>query len=404
MAAPLQTRARGRAAGVSNVVVARPRAHPGASSNVSSPRRRLTLTDSLSDSPRTKRGGDSALFDQAPGTGHFRHIPIDRIRPRTERPRRSLDADALDELAASIRAHGVLQPIRVRASGGGRYEIIAGERRWIAARQAGLGVVPALIAASDDQHAYVESLVENVQREDLNPLDRAHALRHLRVNLGLQSWEDVGRVVGITRQHVYNLLRITELPQHLQDDVRAGDLTEKHARALLLMRSDPEAQNELWEQIHGDALSGDAALEAAQAARAGAPATARREVRMAEQRRTVDAVPDDAVAEADLGDDERLVGDESHIAAIRAESHRVVDAVDLLLAVLAGASPHELLVARGRLEELQGRLTSLLTTPPASRERIPPVGLSSLAGNAGPATADEGWHSMVVPVGSNPAG
>lgn len=372
----------------------------GVTFNVSTSRRRLSrsLTDAFSGAVRSELGGASALFDQSPGTGHFRHIPIDRIRPRSERPRRSLDPDALDELAASIRAHGVLQPLRVRSSGGGRYEIVAGERRWIAARQAGLRSVPALIAASDDDHAYVESLVENVQREDLNALDRAHALRHLRVNLGLQSWEEVGRVVGITRQHVYNLLRVSQLPEPMQEDVRAGDLSEKHARALLLLRADADAQSELWQRIHEEELSGDAALDAAQALRAGA--TARREVRTSGDRTSggeaLAAGPDAAgwgapgssAAEMDAG------------GSAAAESHgarRVVDAVDSLLAVLDGATPDELLVARGRLEDLQVRLAALLTAPPASRERIPPAGLGVDAPRGG-----EGWRSVLLPMGGNP--
>jgi len=351
------------------VAPARPAGLLGVQFNVSSARRRLSrsLTDAFAGSAGDELGGASALFDQAPGTGHFRHIPIDRIRPRAERPRRSLDPDALDELAASVRAHGVLQPLRVRSSGGGRYEIIAGERRWIAARQAGLRSVPALIAASDDEHAYVESLVENVQREDLNAVDRGHALRHLRVNLGLQSWEEVGRVVGITRQHVYNLLRVTQLPEPMQDDVRAGGLSEKHARALLLLRADPEAQGELWERIHDDELSGDAALDAAQSSRAGTATAARRTTR-----REGDAAP------------------------ARGPSRWVVDAVDSLLAALDAATPEEVLVARGRLEDLQARLGALLTAPPASRERVPPAGLGAEA------HAGQGWRSVLMPVGGEP--
>ena len=347
---------------------------------MSSSRRRLnrTLTDAFTGSVSDELGGASALFDQAQGTGHFRHLPVDRIRPRNERPRRSLDPNALDELAASIRAHGVLQPIRVRSCGAGRYEIVAGERRWIAARQAGLRQIPALIAGSDDQHAYVESLVENIQREDLNALDRANALRHLRVNLGLQSWEEVGRVVGITRQHVHNLLRVTQLPERIQEDVRAGDLSEKHARALLLLRDDPDAQGELWEQIHDEELSGDAALDAAQRMRGGASATAQRSVR----REAVDHVVDD---DAD-GEAPRPV-----FAPPIAGSRQVADAVDSLLAALAEATPDELLAARHRLEELHGRLGVLLTAPPASRERVLSV-------------AGEGWRSMLLPAAGHPAG
>ncbi|HZS13044.1 MAG TPA: ParB/RepB/Spo0J family partition protein [Candidatus Dormibacteraeota bacterium] len=350
-----------------------PASLPGASFNVSTSRRRLSrsLTDAFSGSVPSELGGASALFEQGPGTGHFRNIPIDRIRPGGDRPRRSVDPDALDELAASIRAHGVLQPIRVRTAGGGRYEIIAGERRWIAARQAGLRVIPALIAASDDEHAYVESLVENVQREDLNAVDRAHALRHLRVNLGLQSWEEVGRVLGITRQHVFNLLRVTQLPEPIQDDVRAGDLSEKHARALLLLRDDPEAQSRLWERIHDDELSGDAALDAAQRSRRHTSATARREV---------------------------------HPSAPSAAGAGVVRAVDALLAALEAAAPGELLTSRGRLEELQERLASLLTAPPASRERVPPAAMGAVPVGHASAVNGEEWRSIVAPAAGNPAG
>jgi ParB/RepB/Spo0J family partition protein len=154
----------------------------------------------------------------------------------------------------------VLQPIRVRPCGAGSYEIVAGERRWRAARDAGLRDIPAVVVAADDTQAHVESLIENVQREDLNAVDRAHALQQLRVNLGLQSWEEVGQVIGVTRQHVHNLLRITALPPHMQDDVRAGDLTEKHCRALLRLRDDADAQQELWERIHADSLTGDGAI------------------------------------------------------------------------------------------------------------------------------------------------
>lgn len=310
-----------------------------------SSRRRLShsLTDAFTGAGTHRFGGAAALFDSVPATGHLRRIPIDRIRPRTERPRRTLDADALDELAASIRAHGVLQPIRVRSCGGGRYEIVAGERRWIAARQAGLRDVPALIAASDDDHAYIESLVENIQREDLNAVDRAHALRHLRVNLGLHSWEEVGRVVGITRQHVYNLLRVTQLPESMQDDVRAGDLTEKHARALLLLRDDAQAQSALWERIHDEELSGDAAMEAAQRRRAEQSVTALREVRPAAPR-----------------DDDEGWATEPTPRAMASGALRINAAVETLLDLLAESTPAELAAARPQLEALQGRLRGVL--------------------------------------------
>jgi ParB family chromosome partitioning protein len=377
-----------------------------------SSRRRLSrsLTDAFTGTVPPGLGGSSALFENAPATGHFRRIPIDRLRPCAERPRRSLDPDALDELAASIRAHGVLQPIRVRSCGGGRYEIVAGERRWIAARQAGLREIPALIAASDDQHAYVESLVENIQREDLNAVDRAQALRHLRVNLGLPSWEEVGRVVGITRQHVYNLLRITQLPTPMLDDLRTGALTEKHARALLLLRNDPAAQNQLWEHIHDEVLSGDAALDAAQRTRAStASAVARREVRTDSARGShhiQHAAPDDDDADdADVTLDEHdvppvvsLVLDQRSAAGAR----RVTDAVDTLLAVIAGATPDELLAARPRLDILQVRLDAILTPSPTPHEQKPSAPLRHLT--AGDDAGGDRWGSVLIPAAGHSAG
>jgi ParB family chromosome partitioning protein len=192
----------------------------------------------------------------------LRTIPLDLIRPRPDQPRRSMDEDALEELARSIAEHGVLQPIRVRRREEG-FEIIAGERRWTAARRAGLQDIPAVVADADDDEAFIEAVIENIQREDLNPVDRGQALRRLRVKLGLGSWEDVARVVGITRRHVYNLLNITRLPGSIQEDVRVGGITEKHARALLRLGAHPARQLQLWERIHAEELSGEAALELA---------------------------------------------------------------------------------------------------------------------------------------------
>jgi ParB family chromosome partitioning protein len=202
-----------------------------------------------------------ALFDCG-RPGQLRAVPLDLIRPRSDQPRRSMDENALEELARSIAERGVLQPIRVRRREDG-FEIIAGERRWSAARRAGLRDIPAVVADADDDEAFIEALIENIQREDLNPVDRGQALRRLRMNLGLQSWEEVGRVVGITRRHVYNLLNITRLPGSIQEDVRVGGITEKHARALLRLGAHPAHQLQLWERIHAEDLSGEAALDRA---------------------------------------------------------------------------------------------------------------------------------------------
>jgi ParB family transcriptional regulator, chromosome partitioning protein len=186
-------------------------------------------------------------------------IAIARIEANPEQPRRAFDPATLAEMADSIRARGVLQPIRVRRHGDA-FQIIAGERRFRAAQLAGLHELPAVVVEGDDASAYLDAVIENIQREDLNPLDRAEALRRLRVNLGLQSWEEVGRVLGMSRQSVYNLLGLTELPPVVQEDIRSGGLTEKHGRALRQLKRDPALQTVAYQQIVEEGLSGDQSL------------------------------------------------------------------------------------------------------------------------------------------------
>ena len=170
-------------------------------------------------------------------------IAVERIHANPDQPRRAFVDATLLELADSIRARGVLQPIRVRRDGDG-FQIVAGERRFRAAQLAGLRELPAVVVDQDEDDAYIDSLIENVQREDLNPIDRAEALRRLRVNLGLQSWEEVGAVLGLSRQSVHNLLGLTDLPRPIQEDLRSGGLTEKHGRALRQLNRRPELQGE----------------------------------------------------------------------------------------------------------------------------------------------------------------
>lgn len=192
--------------------------------------------------------------------GEAKVIALGRIVPNPAQPRRAFDDATLRELADSIRARGVLQPIRVRRHGDG-YQIVAGERRYRAAQLAGLQELPAVVVDRDDDGAYVDALIENIQREDLNPIDRAEALKRLRVNLGLQSWEEVGRLLGMTRQSVHNLLGLTDLPPTVQEDLRSGGLTEKHGRALRQLNRRPELQQEAYERIVGQRLSGEESLE-----------------------------------------------------------------------------------------------------------------------------------------------
>jgi ParB family chromosome partitioning protein len=191
-------------------------------------------------------------------------VPLDRIRPNPAQPRRSLDPDALAELADSIRRRGVLQPIRLRRlPEAGRYQIVAGERRWRAAELARLSEIPAIVVEQDDAFALVDALIENVQREDLNPLDRADALRRLRTALGATSWEAVGEAIGVSRATVHRLLGLQELPPAIQEDLRAGDLGLKHGEALRQLGRRPELQEATYRRIVDEGLSGDDALRLA---------------------------------------------------------------------------------------------------------------------------------------------
>lgn len=187
-------------------------------------------------------------------------IKIDRIHPNPDQPRKNLSPKKLEELANSIKERGILQPIRVRPLEDG-YQIIAGERRWQAAKIAGLTDIPAIVIDQDEKDSYLDALIENILREDLNPLDRADGLVQLRVNLGLHSWEEVGQRTGLTRQHIYHLLGLRGLPKEVQQEIKEGLLTEKHGRALRLLLADPKLFKEAYEQIKHEGLSGDQSLE-----------------------------------------------------------------------------------------------------------------------------------------------
>ena len=193
----------------------------------------------------------------------MRSVPLALIDVRLDQPRQSFNEAAMDELTESIRRRGVLTPIRVRVIGGGRYQVVAGQRRVVAARRAGLVSIPAVVVALDDDEAFLEALIENIQREDLNPIDSGAALHRLRVNLGAQSWEDVARVMGLSRRHIYNLLSISNLPRYIRDDIHSGNMNEKHGRALMRLRQSPHLQRQLWRRIASERMSGDQALSTA---------------------------------------------------------------------------------------------------------------------------------------------
>ncbi|MEO8674164.1 MAG: ParB/RepB/Spo0J family partition protein [Casimicrobiaceae bacterium] len=180
------------------------------------------------------RGLDALLSagDDTPAKESLQTIAVDRLRPGKYQPRTRMDEASLDELAQSIKEHGIMQPVLVRPVEGGRFEIIAGERRWRAAQRAGLKDVPALVKSVPDASALAIGLIENIQREDLNPLEQANGLARLVDEFGL-THDAVAKAIGRSRSAVTNLLRLRELAKPVQEYLMAGKLDMGHARALL---------------------------------------------------------------------------------------------------------------------------------------------------------------------------
>jgi ParB family chromosome partitioning protein len=187
--------------------------------------------------PGMGRGLDAILSVSAEGAkardDELRELPIELISPSPKQPRRRFDEEALQALAGSLGARGVLQPVLVRPRAGGTYELVAGERRWRAAQMAGLKTVPALVRAREDAEALELALIENMAREDLSPIEEARACAALVEELGLTR-EEVGRRVGRGRVAVSNLIRLLDLPDEVVELLQDGSLSEGHGRALLL--------------------------------------------------------------------------------------------------------------------------------------------------------------------------
>jgi ParB family chromosome partitioning protein len=191
--------------------------------------------------------GLGALLSSTPAEGEaLLEVPIDLIVPNPHQPRKSFDSNGLSELTASIRTSGVIQPVVVRRQGQG-YQLIAGERRWRAAKMAGLERIPALLREATDGESLELALIENLLREDLNPMDEAEAYQKLLAEF---EWtqEELAQRVGRDRSSIANCLRLLKLPEPVQRDLRAGRLTMGHARALLSLTS-PADQLKLREEI-----------------------------------------------------------------------------------------------------------------------------------------------------------
>lgn len=184
--------------------------------------------------------GLSALIDDAAlaeASGEIRSLPLHKIEPNPLQPRRVFDPEALQTLADSIAAHGLIQPLSVREMPNGYYQIIAGERRWRAARMANLDEVPVLVLDADDRTVMELALVENLQREDLNPMEEAAGFQTLMDEYGLTQ-ESIAERVGRSRSAVANSLRLLSLSDELADLVRSGTLSAGHARALLSLKDE----------------------------------------------------------------------------------------------------------------------------------------------------------------------
>jgi ParB family transcriptional regulator, chromosome partitioning protein len=185
--------------------------------------------------------GLAAILSAAPRDEpeELRQLPTDLIAPNPRQPRQAFDEDTLVSLAESIRARGVLQPVLVRPVAGGRFELIAGERRWRATRLAELDTIPAIVRQRDDPGSLEVALIENMAREDLNPVEEARACAALVEELGLTR-EEVGVRVGRSRVGVSNLIRLLDLPDDALGAIERGELSEGHGRALLMSEDHAE--------------------------------------------------------------------------------------------------------------------------------------------------------------------
>ena len=207
--------------------------------------------------------GLSALIpgNMTPGNGERKKdgmtvlVPISSVRPNVRQPRKTISQDSLEELAASIRSQGIIQPLIVRETGTpGSYEIIAGERRWRAARLAGLREVPVLVRSMSDEDVMIVALVENLQRKDLNPAEEARAIQELKDKLSLTQ-EDLAKKLGKSRSRIANSLRLLQLPGEALTSLEKGAISAGHARCLLSVADDAQACRILLGHMLKDRLS-----------------------------------------------------------------------------------------------------------------------------------------------------
>jgi len=193
------------------------------------------------------------FMEEPTGKSPYQLMPIHKVEPNPDQPRQDFDEEELQALSESIAIHGVVQPLTVRELSSGYYQIIAGERRWRAARMAGLSEIPVVIVDADDKKVMELALIENLQRQDLNPVEEAFGYRTLMDEYGLTQ-EDAAKRVGKSRPAVANALRLLALDEEILSMIRNGQLTAGHARALLVIKS-PKKQLETAKKIANLGLS-----------------------------------------------------------------------------------------------------------------------------------------------------
>jgi ParB family chromosome partitioning protein len=239
------------------------------------------------------------------GQTELLHLPVESVHPSPRQPRRRFEPEATAGLAASIRHQGVLQPVVVRPRAEGGYELVAGERRWRAAREAGLPTLPALVREADDRDTLLLGLVENVARENLSPVEEARAYASLLDEFEL-TLGDLAERVGRSKPAISNRVRLLELPEEVLWMLARGELTEGHARAVLALPDD-DARLRLARKIVRDGMTVRAAEKAARDGGA--------------RRRPRPAPVDPALAERARGAAERLTGLPARVAAGKLEIH-----------------------------------------------------------------------------------
>ena len=214
---------------------------------------RLAGAEAARDAARAPSGEPSAAALGEVAGARYEEVAVTAITPNPRQPRRTFDEDALDELAESIKQVGLLQPVIVRAVGLGRYELVMGERRWRAAQRAGLTDIGAIVKQTQDDDLLRDALIENLHRQQLDPLEEAAAYQQLLDDFGA-THEELARKIGRSRPHISNTLRLLNLPPAVQKRVAAGVLSAGHARALLSLES-PDAQDRLATRIVAEGLS-----------------------------------------------------------------------------------------------------------------------------------------------------